>query len=124
MISRKYRNKLLNYVKWDCGDGMGVFEFEQDDNALTAEEIMLNWESNGIDFPKKCKNPEDLIKYIRGKKWMDWHITEWTVGLNERILFPHELKGTLGLSDSELKQLAENTYDTTENSILEKGKQE
>ena len=31
--------------------------------------------------------------YYLGKKWMDWHISEWKQGFRNRVLFKKELKG-------------------------------
>lgn len=42
-----------------------------------AEEIMKNWESQGVPFPETCVDPEKLLLYFRGKLNRDRCVTEW-----------------------------------------------
>lgn len=99
----KYLEVLNKYLRWaDYCDfdryteqSLQVLDYYVSYNieALSAEEIIFNWESKGIKIGKECSNPKLLCKYIYGKEKRDLHISLWKeeISLGYLSLFESDL---------------------------------
>jgi len=100
-LKTKYIEVLNKYLRWAdyCGYDNTTkvlhpdYALSYNSEALSAEEIIFNWESKGIKLPKECSNPKLLDKYIAGKRDRDLYITSWKQDITEGImsLFDFEL---------------------------------
>lgn len=68
-----------------------------DSNGLTASELMYAFETHGRADSMPCSEPDILQLYVQGKRSRDWHVTEWRLGVKQRLFIPEEFFGALGL---------------------------
>lgn len=88
--------RLAEYTHWIAGDFLRPDLVPQDPSFPTAEEAMFLWETHGKE-PTGCSDSGTLQKYVQGKKSRDWHITEWRLGVSQKLFVPEEFFGVLGL---------------------------
>lgn len=79
-LSARYRQRLQNYLEWNlCStpmDGVSTpysMNVVFDDAGPTAAEAVFNYETHGM-ASERCREPELLSRYLRGKGNRDW----WT----------------------------------------------
>ena len=63
----------------------------------SAEEAMFMWETHGKVVPVMEKDQELFQLYQIGKEQRDFHITEWLLGVKQRLFIPEEFYGVLGM---------------------------
>lgn len=100
--SSKYVKRLENYIQWIPKESdLFKQEFIFSENGSSAYDIMLDWESNGVQLPKYTSQPELLSKYVQGKKSRDFHIKEWKQAVKSLYFKSEEFKDSLGCKDNE-----------------------
>jgi len=104
-IKPKHKKILADYLLWRCDNQFRPPVVLYDINSLSPEQIMMEWESQGIPIPTTCTDPELLADYIQGKSYRDWHITEWRNAVKELIALPYEFIGSLGCTEDNYQSI-------------------
>jgi len=104
-IKPKHKKILADYLLWRYDNLFRPPVVLCDDTSLSPEQIMMQWESQGIPIPTTCTDPELLADYIQGKISRDWHITEWRNGVKERLFLPYEFIGDLGCTEDNYQSI-------------------
>ena len=63
----------------------------------SAEEAMFMWETHGKTVPPNPADTELFQLYKMGKEQRDFHVTEWRLGVKQRLFVPEEFYGVLGM---------------------------
>lgn len=95
-------------MRWDYGDGVGADPIITQSQIPSAAEAMMLYESHGI-RPDVCSDPALLVRYMRGKRWRDWHIEQYRIGLAERTIFPAEVLAS-PLDEITVRKLIRESY--------------